>query len=91
MVSPALGGLLIGFTLLLVASVSKKENWQLAYALLGVVFLFWSFGFFGFGRVVQSLIMPLTLLFGLITMYTKGSAQMLSMLVTLVLLFQIVM
>ena len=90
MLSPAVGGLLVGFVLILVSVVTKKENWQMAYSVVGVIFIFWSLGFFGFGRVIQSLIMPLTLLFGLFTFYTKGSAQLLSMLVTLILIFQVV-
>jgi hypothetical protein len=86
MITPALGGLVIGFVLMLVATVSKEENWRLAYAVVGLIFIFYSLGYFGFGRVVETLLPALTLLFGFLSLYTKGSAQLLSMLITIVLL-----
>jgi len=84
--SPALAAAVIGFIFILVATISKDEKWQMAYGIMGLIALFWSFGFFGVGRLTQSLIPPLTLLFGLFSFYTKGSAQLLSVVVTIVLL-----
>jgi hypothetical protein len=91
MITPALGGLVIGFALVLVAAMTKNEKWMVAYGVAGFIFVFWSLGYFNLdGRFATSLLPAATLLFGLFTMYTKGSAQLLSMLVTMILFFQMV-
>ena len=77
---------MVGFTLMLVATVSKEEKWKLAYSVVGIIFIFYSLGYFGFGRVVETLLPALTLLFGLLSFYTKGTAQLFSILATIVLL-----
>lgn len=89
MLSPVLGGVVIGFMFILIATISKNEKWQMAYGIVGLIFLFWSFGFFGFGRIVHSLVPPLTILFALFSFYTKGTAQLLSIVITLILLQQL--
>ncbi len=78
-----------GFLLMLVAAASKKEKWQTAYGIVGLVLIFWSLGFLGLGPVAQSLMPATALLFGLFSMYTKGSAQLICILVTIVLLLQV--
>lgn len=90
MMTPSVGGMIIGFVLIFVAACTKKEKWQVAYAVVGLIFIFWSLNYFSLGRLDASLVPALTLLFGLFSMYTKGNAQMISMLVTLTLFFQIV-
>lgn len=89
MITPALAGLFLGFVLILISAISKDEKWQVAYGVIGLVFIFWSFGWFGLGRVVRSLVPALTLLFAMFSFYTKGSAQLLSIVITMVLFFQI--
>ncbi len=89
MIWPALGAVVVGFSLMFVAAASKEEKWQTAYGVAGLIFIFWGLGYFGFGRVVESLVPALTLLFGLFAMYTKGAAQLLSILVTIILFYQI--
>jgi hypothetical protein len=89
--TPALGGMFIGFVLIFVAAVTKKEKWQLAYGMVGLIFILYSLGYFSFGRLDQSITPALFMVCGLFTFYTKGTAQLLAILATLVLLFQIVM
>ncbi len=86
---PVFGGLVIGFVLMLISAVTKEEKWKLAYGVAGLIFTFWGLGFLGWGRVVESLLPGLMLLFGLCSFYTKGNAQLVSILVTIALLFQI--
>ena len=91
MIAPALGGLVIGFTLILVAALTKNEKWGMAYGVVGLIFLFWSLGYFDLGSKMMTGITPaLALLFGLFTMFTKGSAQLLSMVITIIFFFQII-
>lgn len=90
MVMPAFWGVVIGFVLMLVSAVTKEEKWKLAYGVVGLIFVFWGLGFFGFeSRLVTSLLPGLMLAFGLFSFYTKGSAQLISILVTIALLFYI--
>jgi hypothetical protein len=88
--SPQLAALVGGFLLILVSAVSKDEKWQSAYGVLGLILIFWGLGFFGLGRVVQSMVPALTMLFGIFALYTKGSAQLICILVTIILFCQIV-
>jgi len=87
--SGQLGAMFIGFIFILVASVSDKEKTQSALGLMGLLFIFWGLGFFGLGRVVKNMVPALTLMFGLFSFYTRDSAQMLCILVTIVLAAQI--
>jgi hypothetical protein len=87
---PALWGVFTGFVLITVAAVTKSEKWKLAYGVVGLIFTFVGLGFFGFGRLTDSIMPAMALLFGLFSFYTKGNAQLLSILVTMVLIFQIV-
>lgn len=90
MVSPPIAGMLAGFILFVVAATTKNQKWQVAYGTMGLVVMFFSLGFFSFGRVTMSLMPPLAIFFGLSSFYTKGNAQMISMLVTIVLVLQLV-
>jgi hypothetical protein len=89
MVTASIAGMTIGLVLIMVAAATKKEKWRLAYGLVGLIFILYSLQYFSFGRLDQSLLPALTLLFGLFSFYTKGSAQLISILTTLVLVFQI--
>jgi len=89
MVMAGMGGVLIGFLLIAVAAVTKKEKWQMAYGVIGLIFIFWSLGYLGFGPFMTSVLPALTLLFALFTFYTKGSTQLISMFMTILLLFQL--
>ncbi len=89
MITPAFASMVLGFALMLVSATSKDEKWQVAYGVLGLIFIFWSFGWFGLGRVVRSLVPALTLLFGFTSLYTKGSTQLLSIIITIILFYQI--
>jgi hypothetical protein len=90
MISPTAAGLLIGFVLMLVAVVSNKEKWQIAYSIVGLIFILWGLGYFNIGMVLTGLGIPLLLLFFLFSMFTKGTAQLASILITLLLLFNVV-
>jgi len=89
MLTPALGAGIIGFIFVLIATISKEEKWQIAYGIVGLIFLFWAVGIFEFGRFYKSLIPPLTLLFGLFSFHTKGNTQLLAVIVTIILLVSI--
>jgi hypothetical protein len=82
-------GLVVGFLFILVSAVTKEERWQVAYGVVGLMFIFWSFGLFGLGKVTQSLIPALTILFALFSFYTKGTTQLLSIVVTFILFSQV--
>ena len=81
--------IIVGFLLILASTVSKDEKYQAAYGVLGLIAIFWSFGFFGFGRVVERMVPALVLLFGLFSLYTKGAVQLMTILVTIVLFVQL--
>jgi hypothetical protein len=88
--TPALGGLVIGFALMLMAATAKNERWQLAYGVVSLIFVFWALGFFAMGRVYGSTIPALAMLFGLFSVYSKGSAQLVSIMITIVLFYQVI-
>ncbi|MBN2517411.1 MAG: hypothetical protein JXB14_01045 [Candidatus Altiarchaeota archaeon] len=81
--------LIAGFLLILASSASKKEDYQAAYGVVGLILVFWGLGFFGLGRVVKNMIPALALLFGLFSLYTKGTTQLLTILITIILFYQI--
>ena len=81
--------IIAGFLLILASTVSTKEKYQAAYGVLGLVAVFWAFGFFGFGRVVERIIPALVLLFGLFSLYTKGAVQLITILITIILFVQL--
>jgi hypothetical protein len=89
MVTASIAGMTIGLVLIMVAAATRKEKWRLTYAVVGLIFIFYSLQFFQFGRLDQNLLPALTMLFGLFSFYTKGSAQLIAILTTLVLFFQI--
>jgi len=89
MAMPVFWGIFIGFVLMVVSAVTKEEKWKLAYGVVALIFTFWGLGFLGFGRLTESLMPGLMLLFGLFSFYTKGNAQLISILLTIGLLFHI--
>lgn len=88
-ITPAFAGVVAGFALLMVSAAADEEKWQVAYGVLGLMLLFWSFGFFSMGRVTKIYIPALTMFFGFTSLYTKGTAQLVSIIVTVILFFQI--
>jgi len=87
MISAALGASLIGVTLITLGSTSKEEKWQVAYGTVGLILIFWSLGLFNVSSSKFTTLAPaVTMLFGLFSMYTKGNAQLISILVTMIML-----
>lgn len=87
MISSALAGMVIGVSLIILGSTSKEEKWQTAYGIVGLIAIFWSMGLFNLaGGKFGTLTPAVTMLFGLFSMYTKGNAQLLSIIVTIILL-----
>jgi len=89
MAMPAFWGIFAGFVFILVSAATKEEKWKLTYGVVGLILTFFGLGFFGFGRVVDSLLPAMALLFGLSSFYTKGNAQLISILITISLFFHL--
>lgn len=77
-------GVFGGFLFLFAAAITKEERWQVAYAIVGLILLLWSLGFFGFGNFTLNTLPPLAMVFGLFSVYAKGTAQLMSILITLI-------
>jgi hypothetical protein len=89
MISAELAALVGGFLFILFASVSKEERTQVTLGVLGIAGIFWGLGLFGFGRVFEGMLPAVTLMFGCFSFYSKGNAQLISVIITTVLFFQL--
>jgi len=75
--------LIIGFFLIAISAITEDERQKAAFAVFGLIAVFFALGFFNIWLMAPIFTPILLMLFGFLSFYTKGTEQLVSVLLTI--------